>query len=262
MKNIGLELIDWLQSKGRQVFAVQEAVVYLKLSRKSVLEILARLRLSGRVLTLTNGLYVIVHPSERRHGIRPLHVIAALMRYCQLPYYVGLLSAADFWGAAHHKPQLLQVIISEQRRLRRLKNLRIEIHVQKYFLQNGIVEKMVETGPVAISSAELTALDMLTYESSCGGFDNVGLVVNDLQHQLDAKKLIALGKGYPVLSSFQRLGFLLECFGAKDELLRPLCAWVKKQGPSPVLLLASARRGGKLHPDWKVFENIKVVLEP
>ena len=262
MKNNGLELIDWFQSTGKSVFTVPEAEAHLKLPRKSILEILARLRHAGRLLTLTNGLYVIVHPSERKHGIRPLHVIDALMRYCQLPYYIGLLSAADFWGTAHHKPQLLQVIVSEQRKLRRLKDLRIQLHVQKHFLQSGIVQKTVDTGPISISSPELTALDVLTYESSCGGFDNVSLILNDLQTQLEAKKLIALGEEYPNLSSFQRLGFLLESFNAKQELLTPLRNWIKKQNPSPILLLASAPREGKLHPDWKVFENIKVELEP
>ncbi|HBF11855.1 MAG TPA: hypothetical protein DDW49_00445 [Deltaproteobacteria bacterium] len=261
MKNNGLELIEWFQSKGKSVFTVLEAQEHLKLPRKSILEILARLRRAERVRTLTDGLYVIIHPSERKHGIRPLHVIDALMRYCQLPYYVGLLSAADFWGAAHHKPQFLQVIVSEQRKLRRLKDLRIQLHVQKHFLQSGIVQKTVDTGPISISSPELTALDVLTYESSCGGFDNVTLIVNGLQPQLGAKKIIALGKEYPVLSSFQRLGFLLESFNAKEELLNPLRDWVKKQNPSPILLLVSAPREGKLHPDWKIFENVKVGLE-
>lgn len=262
MKNLGLEMTDWFQGRGRQVFTVQEAMTHLRLPRKSILEILFRLRRSEHIVTLTDGLYAILHPSERKHGIRPLHVIDAFMRYCQLPYYVGLLSAADFWGAAHHKPQVLQVIVSGHRGLRRLKNLRIEIHVQKCFLEQGVVEKIIETGPVSVSSAELTALDVLTYSSVCGGFDNVCLVLNDIQPQLNTKKLIALGKVYPVMASFQRLGFLLERFGAKEELLQALRDRVMKRNPSPVLLLASALRSGKLHPEWKVIENVKLESEP
>ena len=262
MKNRGLEFTEWLQSKGRQTFTLEEAIDQLKVSRKTMLEILSRLGRSGRILTITRGLYALIHPSERVHGIRPLHIINAFMRYTQLPYYVGLLSAADFWGAAHHKPQVLQVIVAEQRLLRRLGNLRIELHTQKDFPKKGIVEKTIESGYFSISSIELTALDLLTYQSACGGIDNVCLIINDLKSELDVKKIMVLGKEYDVFSSIQRLGFLLESFSEKLEFLEELKEWVIKRKPSPILLVPTTPRSGKLHPDWKVVGNVKVELEP
>lgn len=264
MKNIGFELIVWLQSKGRQTFTLQEAVAHFNLSHKSVLEILGRLRRSNQIITLTDGLYSLVHPSEREHGIRPLHVINAVMNYCQLPYYVALLSAADFWGAAHHKPQVLQVIVSEQRMLRRLKDLRIELHVQKHFSKKGIIEKTNETGLFSISSVELTALDVITYESACGGFSNVCLIIDDLKPKIDMEKMIAIAKEYPFFSSVQRLGFILEAFSEKEEFesFQELKGWVIKQKPSLTSLLPSNPRGGEVHHDWKIVKNVKMELEP
>lgn len=264
MKKIGFELLVWLQSKGRQTFTLQEAATHFNLSRKSILEILGRLRRSNYITTLTDGFYSIVHPSEREHGIRPLHVINAVMNYCHLTYYVGLLSAADFWGAAHHKPQVLQVIVSEQRMLRRLKDLRIELHVQKHFPKKGIVEKTNETGVFSISSIELTALDVITYESACGGFYNVCLIIDDLKSKIDIEKMIILAKEYPFFSSVQRLGFILEAFSEEEEAkkLQELKEWVIKQKPSLISLLPSNPRSGEIHHDWKIVKNVKMEFEP
>ena len=42
--------------------------------------------------------------------------IPALMKRLNLPYYVGLLSAAQFHGAAHPRPQEFQVFLAKNRR--------------------------------------------------------------------------------------------------------------------------------------------------
>lgn len=262
MRYLGLELLESLQRRGKKTFSTDEAVSSLRLSQKSVLGILGRLRRSKRIVTLTNGLYAILHPTEQKHGPRPWDIIDALMRYQGLTYYVGLLSAADYWGAAHHKPQVLQVIVSENRRLRRLEALKIELHLQRAFPKRGITERIVDTGPVPVSSPELTALDLLTYPHACGGFDNVCLVVGELVGQIDYKKILAMAKNYSVVASAQRLGFFLERLGATRELTQGLREWIKKRKPSRVLLHPASARKGRIHPDWNVDENVEVDLEP
>ncbi|MCL4766883.1 MAG: hypothetical protein KJZ80_11655 [Hyphomicrobiaceae bacterium] len=38
------------------------------------------------------------------------------MERAELPYYAGLLSAAQYHGAAHHRPQEFQVVVAKARR--------------------------------------------------------------------------------------------------------------------------------------------------
>lgn len=45
----------------------------------------------------------------------PEYFINELMGYLSQPYYVGLLSAAQFHGAAHQQPQQFQVVINKPR---------------------------------------------------------------------------------------------------------------------------------------------------
>lgn len=262
MKYTGLSLIEGLEANGRRTFTVSEAMKRLRLPHKSVMEILARLRQSQRIVTLSHGLYALLHPSERKYGLRPLPVIDTLMKHRKIDYYVGLLSAADHWGAAHHKPQILQVITPKQITLRKAKNLRIRLYVQKHLPKVGIAQGKTESGYFKVSSPELTALDVLTYESVCGGFDNACLVIHDLMEQIKTENLLSSCKNYHILSSIQRLGYILEKFGASKKIVHPFKNWIKKQKSSPVALLSSIRKSGKVHSDWQVIENTKLNREP
>jgi hypothetical protein len=58
------------------------------------------------------GFHVIVPPEYRSLGCLPPEQFApALMETLGMPYYAGLLSAAQFHGAAHQRPQVFQVVV-------------------------------------------------------------------------------------------------------------------------------------------------------
>lgn len=62
------------------------------------------------------GFYVIVSPEYRQMGCLPAsRFIPALMQYLKEPYYTGLLSAGEFYGAAHQRPQAFQVVTEHSR---------------------------------------------------------------------------------------------------------------------------------------------------
>lgn len=235
----GLSLIEGLESEGRTVFTINQAQKKLKLSHKATIEVLSRLKRNGRIVTLTRGLYALLHPSEKKVGIRPLTIIDPLMKYRQCNYYVALLSAADYWGTAHQKPMVLQIMVKNRLSLKRAKHLKIQHHLQKRYPKMGITTGKTTTGYFNISSPELTALDTLSYESACGGFDNISLVIKELITQMKPDDLLFSCKGYGMRTSVQKLEFILEYFGADKKLLAPLKQWVKEQ-------------------DWPAIETIKM----
>ena len=87
-----------------------------------------------------------------------------------------------------------------------------------YFRKNldavtaGTEERKTDTGTMKVSSAALTALDLLRYPQASGGIDSVVTVLADLAEKIDPEELAALSVSVerPVV---QRLGHLLEHLG-------------------------------------------------
>lgn len=261
MKNKGFFLIQELQRTGRPVFTIAEAESLLKVSRSSVMAILARLRRDQLVVTLTNGLYAILQPTEQTYGLRPLRVLDILMKHLGASYYVGLLSAANHWGAAHHKPQMLQVVTQQRHFLKRLEKLKMRFLFKKHFSEIGVVSAKASFGYYKVSSPELTALDVIRYETASGGFNNVCLVVRDLIGEMKEKALMECCKNYGRMSSVQRLGYMMENCKAPKKLLATLEKWVRDQKPLPIPLFTKGTRKGPLHKDWMVIKNAELEFE-
>ena len=78
---------------------------------------LKRLATRNRVASPARGFYVVIPPEYRKLGcLPPEQFIPALADREGRPYYVGLLSAAQYYGAAHHRPQEFQVCLEKNRR--------------------------------------------------------------------------------------------------------------------------------------------------
>src|SRR3989339_56641 len=210
MKYNSKTFTESLQAQGRIVFEAQELVRFLDISRKASIEILSRWMKARHVVSLTRGLYALIHPSEKENGVRPLHIIDELMRYRHCRYYVGLLSAADYWGAAEQKPMWLQVVVSHNLTLRKKQSLGIRIYTRKHEEVVGLVQGKTDAGPFILSGPALTALDVVTFENQCGGLDHVSQVVKRLVPLIRAQDLKMCAETYCPVTSLQRLGFLME----------------------------------------------------
>ena len=262
IRNKGFAFVEALEGDAKRTFTVSEAQQRLGVPKKHALAILGTLRRQKRIVTLTKGLYALWHPSERKQGLHPLPILDALMRFRKTGYYVGLLSAADHYGSAHHKPQVLQVVLPRQLQFRKAKNLRISFHAHKGFPLKGIVRVKNPGGTIAFSSPELTALDILYFESACGGFGNVCLVIHDLIRLLDRRNLKEMIQAYPHAASIQRLGFLMEYFKADPPLIKPVEQWAGQRTLAPVALSPGYPKKGRLRKNWGVIENASVEIEP
>ncbi len=261
MRNKGFPLLEKLQEQGKRVFSTDEAQTILGSNRSNTVVILSRLQQQKRILSLTRGLYALWPPSERKWGLHPLPIIDTFMRFKKMSYYVGLLSAADYHGAAHQKPQILQVMVPKQLHLRKLVHLGISLHVKKDFPQLGIEKATIPSGYVFYSCPEMTALDILTYQSESGGIHNVCTVIKDLIPSFERNRFIEVLKHYPINAAIQRLGYLMEIFNADKKLMRAIQSSLKKISLVPVALTPAYPKKGSLKLGWQVVENTKVTTE-
>jgi predicted transcriptional regulator of viral defense system len=135
------------------------------------------------------------------------------MEYLGEPYYAGLLSAAQFHGAAHQKPQEFQVVVSTNRPEIRCGQVRVRFVARRNAAE--VTTDVVNTarGTLRVSSPEATAFDLVGYPDRCGGLSNVATVLGELAERLRPDRLLQESDHSP-LTWAQRLGFLLEHIGA------------------------------------------------
>lgn len=105
------ELVDSCQARGQYVLTRVRALDELGVSDQALKKAVRRLVAKRRLAVPRRGFFVIIPLEYREAGAPPPSwFIDELMRFCGRQYYVGLLSAAALYGAAHQQPQEFQVI--------------------------------------------------------------------------------------------------------------------------------------------------------
>ena len=226
--------VSGLLSTGRAVFTAEEAEQALGVGHGAFLDAAERLQRRKALVSPRRGFYVVVPPQYASWGAPPpTWYIDALMRREGHAYYAGLLTAAQYHGATHHAVMEFQVLTA--RRLPRL--LAGRSRIAFYFRKDleavaaGIEGRKTDTGTMNISSAALTALDLLRYPQASGGIGHVATVLSDLAEEIDPDQLAVLSAPVerPVV---QRLGYLLEHVG-RDALTGPMLDALLARGLPP-----------------------------
>lgn len=220
------DFLNGLIAKGYCCFTYAQAKEALGASDIATRAALRRSKQKGELATPLEGFYVIVPPEYRILGCRPAeHFIHELMQYINIPYYIGLLSAAQFYGAAHHRPQQFQVVINQNRRTINCGRVKIVFVSRKNCDKIPTSKFVTSFGSVIVSSTEATAMDIVTYPHRCGGIENVLTVLSELVKKLDENKLIHLVSITDEITWVQRLGYLLDLIKTNqlsDALLKSI----------------------------------------
>ena len=226
--------VSSLLSSGRTVFTAEEAEQTLGVGHGAFLDAAERLQRRKALVNPRQGFYVVVPPQYASWGAPPpAWYIDALMRHESQAYYVGLLKAAELHGATHQAVMEFQVISAKRFPKVRVGRNLIVFYFRKELeaVTEGIEGRKTDTGTMKISSAALTALDLLRYPQASGGIDNVATVLSDLGQRIDPEQLAALSAQVerPIV---QRLGHLLEHLG-HDALTRPMLKALQARGSPP-----------------------------
>lgn len=255
------EFVDQLQSSGRYWFRGEEVISAVERSDIAIEASLRRLKEKHRVVMPRRGFYVIVPAEYRNAGAPPAEwFIDALMAYQEQPYYVGLLSAAAFHGAAHQQPQVFQVMISIPIRPIVVGRVRIQFYKQQRIDQVPIQKIKTETGFMRVSTPEATALDLVKYPEAAGHLNNVATVLAELSEIMKPDRLCeaAVQARTPEL---QRLGYLLDQLKRK-QLSDPLHELLLSQRRRPIYLRSDKKgRKRKHEPRWYIIPNEKVDID-
>jgi predicted transcriptional regulator of viral defense system len=249
-----------LAGSGRYHFTTADAVKALGVSPVAARAALRRLAAKGAIASPHRGFHVVVPPEYRRLGcLPPEQFVPQLMAQLGLDYYAALLSAAQFHGAAHQRPQAFQVMVERNRAPIACGEVRVEFFARRGVRRVPSVQLNTPRGTLRVSSPEATAIDLVGYASRAGGLDTVATVLAELAERINAEKLAIAARLAPVPWA-QRLGYLLDLAGAVDKT-DPLSEWVRGEAREYVPLMAGGRRGRERSRRWRLVVNAKVEIE-
>ncbi len=248
-------LLD-LQSRGRYTFTTTEALVKIRGSDIAVRRALLRLKKKGILVTPFRGFHIVIPPEYCSLGcLPPDQWVPDLMGYLGEPYYAGLLTAAEYHGAAHQRPQAFQVVTPRARPPIRCGRGRVQFIMRSNTSAVPTVDVNSVRGLLRVSTPEATALDLIAYPHQAGGIDNVATVIAELAERLDPQRLLETSALVAELPAVQRLGYILDYVGARGAA-DPLRDYIAGVAKTPVPLAPSEPVSGlPVDGGWRVVVN-------
>ena len=254
--------MERLLAQGRHTFTREEAEKALGTSGVATYHSLRRLQKTGWLVMPRRGFYLIVDPEYRALGALPAASwIDDLMAFRGTPYYVGLLSAASLLGAAHQQPMEFQVVAGRVLRPITVGGVRIRFFFSRR-VDDAVTERMkTSSGYIPVSTAEMTAFDLIRYRKGAGSIDHVATVIAELAERMDAMRLLAIAKQGERMPIVQRLGYLID-LTEHGDLAEPLSELVENKKPRFVPLeLERTEEVSERNARWHVLVNTTIEVE-
>jgi len=258
--------IEKLMAVGKYHFVLDDLATETNCSLPSLRVAASRLARKHRIKMIRSG-FGVIYPTVGNEP-HPSYYIDALMSFLGARYYVGLLTAAAYWGASHQSTMVYQIY--SDRRLRDIKfdKMRIEFITKTgEFIDSGITKVAGIGGYYLISRPELTAIDMIQAPKRSGHLNNIATILDDLVEKWDHKRIVALCKAPSTPTvSIQRIGYLLEILEFEKQASYLEQALAKRQ-PARALLSPSEnsveipknnKSNYQFNPRWNLYINAKV----
>lgn len=239
---------------------------YTSFSDSYIKTAIGRLSKSGKIISPTKGFYVIVPVEYALSGLVPAtFYIDNMMDYLSRDYYIALLNAAGFYGAAHQRPQTFMVIhngspIRDAVRA----GIRFQFINNKAIDARFIRQQKSKLGTINVASPELTAIDLVEHQSKVGGLNRVGTVLDELAENFDLSSMpddfFAI---YPV-PVYQRLGYILdEVVDASEQadILYTRLTRLKKPMRATPLKNGKSTSDCELNRKWNVYVNHEIEID-
>ncbi len=251
-------LPDALLAAGVHAFTTADAAAAAEIKQDSARPALARLIKNGLVFSPARGLYIPIPPEFRSwRAVPALWFVDPLMVHLDRTYYVGYLSAAEVHGAAHQRPQALQVVVDRDLRGRSFGRVRLRFITNRDAGSLPTVRQNTPTGTVAVATPELTALDLANRPDNGGALHNVATVLIDLarEEHLNDAELAKLAGRVPIAAS-RRAGWIVEHH--TDVRLDALAQMSGAAAAEPSKLDQHGPRRGKVDRRWRLRINAEI----
>lgn len=227
---------------------------------------LSRLVRRGEIVSPWRGFYVTVPTEYKLKGeVPPVFWMDSLMKHLGRDYYVSLLSAAEFYGAAHQRPMTFSVMVQGTALRSGVKNGYELVFMRKESLPMDFVRTFpTQMGTLNVSSPELTALDLVDCQEKVGGLNRVSTVLSELVEQMDWEHIDSKLLSRYSAPVVQRLGYILEKILEETNQADTLLRKAKDSGivmrPVP-LKLGMECKNCDADRRWQILKNMKIEID-
>lgn len=256
--------IEDLLKYGNICFTLKQLIEDLSVSNSSAKKGLSLLYKKGKIISPLKGFYVIIPVEDSAYGSIPAkQLVPIIMKHLKADYYVGLLSAAAFYGAEHHKVFTFQVVTDKRMKpTMRFGQVRIDFIKKSNIKGLPTKDFTVKTGNLKVATPELTALDLFEYRRKAGEMNHIATTLAELTTYVDIDKLIELSRKTNQIYNLQRFAFVLEKIEIeeseefKNEMLSKLEKYFSESEVSYVKLVPyGSIKGCARSEKWKIIEN-------
>ena len=262
---------DWivtLQMRGVITFSNEEVKRRFPESSARAIELsLNKLISTNGIMSVWKGFYVIIPVEYAASGVvPPVQYIHYLMKHINRKYYAALLDAAEFYGAAHQRPQQYS-IVCEFPSIRDLSKKDTLVHfvvTRKTIPQTWLKSFNTQYGVVTVSKPELTAADLITFQKEIGGLNRVCTVLYELMEVVRFGKLDKTFFEYVPAATVQRLGYLLETVLDKPKQADLLYSKARAHGckfQKIPLKHGRPTEGRETNDKWKIIVNEYIEID-
>lgn len=263
-----LKLINWiefLQARGIYSFSIQLAKDELSAYSETALKrALSRLSQKGKIISIYKGYYLILPPQYAIKGILPpVLFLDAFFKFLERPYYVSLLNAAAFHGAAHQQPQEYFVMTDfPAMRPTQKSGLKINYISIKNFDESLVEKRKTEAGFMNISKPVLTATDIIQFEKRIGGLNRAATVISELAEAIKPEDVNTNLLNHVSITILQRLGYILEFICDEAILADALFHVLNNQNLLRIPLKASTKKVGFSSKNrWNIIVNSNIEID-
>jgi predicted transcriptional regulator of viral defense system len=246
-----------VRSQGRYAFTIGEIENKFDIPYDIFRQTLYRLKQKNKIAHIRQGFNVVIPPEYSKQGFLPPYLyIDDLMKWLGKSYYVGLLSAAALYGAAHQQP-MGYTVVTETPAPRDIEKLKIDFVSKKSFLQDGITLKKTPAGNIPVSLPELTALDFFDYIHKFG-INQITTILQELSEEMKPTVLLKIAKQFTNTAAIQRFGYVLETEITNEKLADSLYKALQERTFFPIPLSLNNEKKGKIDNRWKVIKNMEI----
>ena len=245
----GSKLLSLLSSEKKDIFTIKDAKEALGARGGSVAKLLHDLAVNKWITRIERGKYIII-PLDA--GLRAEHMTHPFIigRSLVSPYYIGFLSALNYYGITEQPSQ--KVFIVTKKKSRRLvfqlqEYVFVRLAKKRFF---GLSEEWIGNTKFIISDKEKTIIDCLFILEYSGGLTEV---MKAFREKLDYEKLYEYALKMEDVAAIKRLGYLLDIAKIKTPVLGKL---LKKVSGGYCLVDTGGPKTGLKNEKWRIIENI------
>ena len=246
-----------VRSQGRYAFTLDELKNVFQMQYPAIKQRIRRLKLKNEIAVIRQGFYVIVPAEYSKQGVLPPYLfIDDLMKSLNKPYYVGLLSAAALYGAAHQQP-MGYTVITQGPAPRNIDKLNILFFPKQIFLQEGIIQQKTAAGYINVSSPERTALDIFDYIHKLG-INRITTILQELAEAMKPTALAKIANQFQNTAAIQRLGYILDNEAGIGKLSDALYKILIERQFFVIPLSPQKEKKGEIDSKWKIIKNMEI----